>query len=170
MPQPGQTAVLLPVAELDPVLAVIAGRRPDAVRPGIPAHLTLLYPFLPTTEVTEGVVDRCRALSAGTGRLTCRFTRTHVGPTMISTAPEPAGPVAALATALRAQWPDHPPYGGRFGPDPEPHVTLALGPVEDPGGISGPADTLLPIEAHLDTAVLVELTGDGWRQRATFPL
>lgn len=170
VPTPGRTAVVIPVPELDPVLAVVADRSPDAVRAGVPAHLTLLYPFVPAAGLTGATVDRCRTLCAGAGPLACTFTRTTAGPSMVATAPEPAGPVAALATALRAEWPEHPPYGGRFGTDPDPHVTLALGPVPEPAGVTGAADALLPVDAHLRTAVLVELTADGWRERAVLPL
>ncbi|MBC3192746.1 2'-5' RNA ligase family protein [Pseudonocardia sp. C8] len=170
MPQPGRTAVVIPVPELDPVLGAVATHRPDAVRPGIPAHLTLLYPFVPAPELTGAAVDRCRALCAGTGPVRVTFRHAVAGSSMVATTPEPAGPLAALARALREAWPEHPPYGGRFGPDPDPHVTLALDPGPDAAALAVATGGLLPVDAVLSAAALVELTADGWRQRAALPL
>ena len=48
----------------------------------------------------------------------------------------PEGPLRALTAALADAFPEHPPYGGRFGDDVVPHLTLdALGPgvVVEPG-------------------------------------
>ena len=172
VPKPGQTAVVIPVPSLDPVLDAVAARWPEAVRPGIPAHLTVLYPFVPAgAGLTDRAVERCRELCAGAGPLRVRFERAVVGPAIVSTAPVPAGRAVALARSFTAQWPEFPPYGGRFGPDPHPHVTLALGP--DPGRnaeIAAFVNEALPAQADLHTAALVELTERGWRQRALLPL
>lgn len=172
VPQPGQTAVVIPVPGLDPVLDAVAARWPEAVRSGIPAHLTLLYPFVPSgTGLTDRAVERCRELCAGAGPLRVTFERAVVGPAIVSTAPVPADRAVALARSFITEWPEFPPYGGRFGPDPHPHVTLALG--ADPARnaeVAALVDGALPVRAELQMAALVELTERGWHQRAVLPL
>lgn len=170
---------------LDPLLRAVAAHRPEAVRPGVPAHLTVLYPFLPAEQLTEQTVGRCRELCAGTGPLRLRFDHVEAGPSMVFLAPVPAAPVAALTRSFIAQWPQCPPYGGRFGPEPAPHLTLTLAPGPDTGPGTGPApgtdpdegariaalaEGFLPVETEPAVAVLVELTDSGWAQRAVLPL
>jgi hypothetical protein len=172
VPQPGRTAVVIPVPSLDPVLDAVAARWPGAVRSGIPAHVTVLYPFVPSgVGLTDRAVERCRELCAGAGPFRVTFERAVVGPAIVSTAPVPAGPVVALARSFSMEWPEFPPYGGRFGPAPDPHVTLALGvdPVRN-AEIAALVDEALPVRAELHMAALVELTERGWRQRAVLPL
>ncbi|ANY08612.1 2'-5' RNA ligase family protein [Pseudonocardia sp. HH130630-07] len=152
------------------MLRAVAAHRPGAVRDGIPAHLTLLYPFVPADVLTPDTVRRLRDACAATGPVTVGFTRATSTPTMVSVAPEPIAPVAALARRLRDGWPGYPPYGGRFGPDPAPHVTLALDPGPDAAGIVATAGDLLPVRARLDVAALVETTASGWREHVRFDL
>ncbi len=168
---PGRTAVVIPVPGLDPVLRAVADRWPEAVRAGVPAHLTVLHPFVPAGRLGGGTVERCRRICAAAGPLRVTFERAGVGEAIVSTAPVPVGPAAALARAFTAEWPELPPYGGRFGPDPDPHVTLALGPgAARNAEIAAFVDGFLPVAADLRTAVLVELVERGWTERAALPL
>lgn len=171
MPQPGQTAVVIPVPELDPLVDAVAARWPDAVRTGIPAHLTVLYPFVPADRLTDADLARCRELCRGTGPFRVAFRGAAVGPSIVMAPPEPTDGASALTRAFTTAWPGHPPYGGRFGPAPEPHVTLALGSDrERNAAIAAFAGDLLPVHADLRTAVVVELGAGGWTQRAELPL
>ena len=141
----------------------IAARRPERVRRGIPAHVSLLYPFVDAVQVTPDLVARLTEDCAGVRGLPVRFARAEARPGIVLTGPEPAGPLAAVARRLWAGWPEHPPYGGQYGPEPDLHVTLALG---GSAGIAREAGRGLPVECVLGAAWLVELTAGGWRPRA----
>ncbi|MET8998146.1 2'-5' RNA ligase family protein [Amycolatopsis sp. NPDC004169] len=167
MPSPGTTAlvILLPAAE--PVLA--AARRVDAslVRPGLPAHVTALYPFLPDESLTGQVLAEVRSLAAGVAPVDVRLAELVVAPGFVALA---APELQAVADAVCARWPEVLPYGGRFGPRPAAHLTVAMG---------GSAETLeraavevrplLPIEARAEALQLVALTERGWEPRLEAP-
>jgi 2'-5' RNA ligase len=157
MPRAGVTAVLVAVPPLDPLLAA------EASRAGVPAHLTILYPFADAADLTPGIVERCRQLCAATAPVTVTFEDAVVWPEIVATVPSPAAPLAALTRAFTSAFPEYPPYGGRFGADPQPHVTLAVSP---DATLVAP---FAPVRAQLRGAVLVELTESGWNELASLP-
>ncbi|MBP2479246.1 hypothetical protein JOF53_008118 [Crossiella equi] len=156
MPAPGTTALLLPLPAADPLLTVARGLDPASVRPGIPAHITLAYPFVPAT---AEVFEQVRALLRPVPPLVLTELRTTPGFVGVL-APE----VVPLADAVRDRWPEPRPYGGRFGDRPTPHLTVALDPA-DAGAIAGAVRPLLPLRAVAERVSLVELTGTGWMAR-----
>lgn len=184
-----RTALLLPVPAADPLLMKIADRYPMTVRPGLPAHLTVLYPFVPAENLDAATIRACAEIAERTAPIDVRFTRCRVRGEMAYLGPEPVAPVDALLRAVRARWPDLTPYDGRF-PDAPAHVTLALdGRLSDHAereGAHGPAsgervservraivrlvDPLLPIGTTLDELMLVASGEDSWAVRGRWPL
>lgn len=61
MPRTGTTAVLALLPDAEPLLRLAAAVDGSAVRPGVPAHAALLYPWLPSHEVEEPQLHRLRA-------------------------------------------------------------------------------------------------------------
>jgi hypothetical protein len=55
MPMNGQTGLVIPVPAADALLASVGARYPGTVREGVPAHVSLLYPFVAATELDERV-------------------------------------------------------------------------------------------------------------------
>lgn len=167
-----ETALLVPVSEAEPL--VRSHRHAlDPVAPlGVPAHVTVLYPFVPPAEVDQ---DVCEAVAGVIERFTAfDFTLGEVrrfpgGVVYLS--PEPAEPFVEITDALVRRWPDHPPYGGAYA-DVVPHLTVAAA--------NGGADTStlltelnggLPIRARADAVWLMEgQHDDRWAIRAVFPL
>ncbi|WP_309236011.1 2'-5' RNA ligase family protein [Amycolatopsis sp. SID8362] len=163
MPETGTTAlvILLPAAE--PILAAARRVDPALVRPGLPAHVTALYPFLPDAELTDQVLDAARELAA-------TFSPTDVPLTEFVTAPGFAAiPVPALqpiTDAVCDRWPSVQPYGGRFGPRPGAHVTVAMGgEAEVLERVAGEVRPLLPVRDRAVELQLVALTERGWEPR-----
>ncbi|MGH3982995.1 MAG: hypothetical protein ACRDST_10020 [Pseudonocardiaceae bacterium] len=60
MPTNGQTGLVIPVPTADPLLTLVETRHPGTVRKGVPAHVSLLYPFVGAAELDDRVT---RALS-----------------------------------------------------------------------------------------------------------
>ncbi|HVE96684.1 MAG TPA: hypothetical protein VNA67_06860 [Pseudonocardiaceae bacterium] len=46
---------MIPVSAADALLASVKARYPGAVREGVPAHVSLLYPFVAVAELDERV-------------------------------------------------------------------------------------------------------------------
>ncbi|WP_326949446.1 2'-5' RNA ligase family protein [Amycolatopsis sp. NBC_01307] len=167
MPRPGTTAlvILLPAAE--PVVAAARRTAPELVRPGLPAHVTALYPFLPASEVTDEVLDAVRALAAAAAPVSVPLTELVTAPGF-SAIPVPA--LQAIADAVCARWPDVPPYGGRFGATPDAHLTVAMGGTDaDLERVAAEVRPLLPLAARAEALHLVALDDEGWETRLTAP-
>lgn len=168
MPRPGTTALLILLPAAEPVLAAARRTAPDLVRPGLPAHVTALYPFLPAHEVTDEVLDAVRALAAAAGPVGVPLTELVTTPGFTAVL---APALQPLADAVCARWPDVPPYGGRFGPAPAAHLTVAMGGTDaDLERVAAEVRPLLPLDARAEVLHLVALDDQGWETRLTAPL
>lgn len=170
MPSARATAVLFPVPVADPLLRAVGERFPGAVRPGLPAHLTVLHPFLP--EVDEAVLAELAELVARRAPVRVEFTadvaQRHLDEGFVPLRPEPDGPLRELTAELAARWGLRP-YDGRYG-EPDPHVTIALDVTPQRAReIAEHVAGALPPPALLDEAWLVEFDG-AWSLRARLPL
>jgi 2'-5' RNA ligase len=138
---------------------------------GMPAHVTLLFPFLRLDQVdADGLAD-LTALFAGTPSI--RATFTEVGqfpPDVVYLAPEPRGWFIALTEVLSRRF-GLLPYGGLH-PSIVPHLTVTRHP--DPAVLAGIVASLaeyLPIESDVREVWLMEEAADGrWERAATFAL
>jgi hypothetical protein len=164
VPEPGTTAlvILLPAAE--PVLAAARRVAPGLVRPGLPAHVTALYPFLPAAALTDDVTDAVRAVVAAASPVDVPLTELVVAPGFAAI---PAPALQPIADAICARWPEVRPYGGRFGPNPGAHLTVAMGGTDaELEEVAAEARPLLPLSARAEEMHLVALT-EGWETRLT---
>ena len=168
---PGRrTAIVLPVA-LPPPLERMRRARVPVARLGVPAHLTLLFPFAEPAALTSKARERVVAALARPGALELRFAEARTWPGVAWLAPEPAAPVSALIERLAAAFPEHPPYGGVHA-EIVPHVTLAE-PADGEAAAGAEAEAVaaaarawLPFTRRIDHAVLLEEGADGrWRRR-----
>jgi 2'-5' RNA ligase len=97
---------------------------------GVPPHVTLLFPFLPTSDLTPAVRRRLTRIVGEVRPFDVRFETTGRFPNVLWLAPEPAGPFITLTERLAAAFPDHPPYEGAHA-DVVPHLTVAFGEEPD---------------------------------------
>lgn len=95
----------------------------------VPAHITVSYPFVPVEQLDEAAYKLSQL-----GETIPPFTvtldgyDTFPGFTFIRLAdPEP---VRALFRTIFKEFPNYPPYGGRFGNELNPHLTVAEFPNE----------------------------------------
>lgn len=170
MPEIGTTALLLPVPGAEALLREVAAAHPAAVRAGVPAHVTVLYPFLPVSEVDDAVLARLRGLFAAAPPPEVSFALPAPEGGFVALRPEPLSPVRQLVRRVRSCWPHLVPYRGEHGPDVDPHLTVAmdLDPAEArdlAAGLSG----RMPPPARLDEAWLTAFDGE-WSVRERMPL
>lgn len=167
-----ETALLVPVAAAEPL--VRAHRLAlDPVAPlGVPAHVTVLYPFVPPDEVDQSVCDAITEVLARFPPFD--FTLAEVrqfDDGVIYLAPEPVEPFVAMTDALAARWPEHQPYGGAF-TDVVPHLSVATADGESAATeLETALNGGLPLRTHADAVWLMEgQREDRWAIRAVFPL
>jgi 2'-5' RNA ligase len=166
----GQSAVIIPVPEVEPVVSGWRARFDTAAALGVPAHVTVVYPFLPVAALTEPVVDQLRAIVEGRPAFGMQFSRCDRFPGVLFLAPEPDEPFRRLTADLVHHWPEAPPYGGEFA-DPVPHLTVAhLATPTELNEAERDLTARLPITATVEAAWLIAFDGELWRRRADLPL
>jgi 2'-5' RNA ligase len=175
LPGMPESAILVPVPEAGPVVERLRARLDRSASRGVPAHVTVLYPFVPPQQITAAVIEMAAAAVKSVPGFGCRFAGTDwFGEDVLWLAPEPAGPFRALTAAVHAAFPQYPPFGGAFA-DVIPHLTVGDRPE---GGISAlhaaQAQVLpmLPVRTHVSCAWLMTGTRApaSWQRLAAFPL
>jgi 2'-5' RNA ligase len=139
---------------------------------GIPAHVTLLFPFVPAEEIDDEALAELRALFAATPAFAVAFRELHRWPGMGYLAPDPSEPFIRLTEAVVAHWPEHQPYGGAHAAI-VPHLTVAYGDDALLAEVEADVRSQLPIQAMATSALLLEELERDWRrwgERARFPL
>lgn len=165
-----ETVLLIAVPEAEPVVGRWRQRFDSSASDGVPAHVTVVAPFLDVDRLDAGTLEDLRALFAAHDAFDLRFDRFGRFPTVLYLAPDPADPLVALTEAVVARWPEAPPYEGKFD-EVTPHLTIASDQTpeanaEAEADISGH----LPIVAHVSSVQLLTFDGERWQVRETFPL
>lgn len=168
------TAVLALVPEAESLVGSLRDELDPSARLGVPAHVTVLFPFVPARAVDDATVATLRRAVRGVGRFSCRFDAVRwFGDDYVWLAPDPPEPFAELTERTRRAFPDHPPYEGEH--DPVPHLTVGYRRHSSHDALRAAAERLwpgLPVAAELDRVHLLA-GGHGvgsWRVVAEAPL
>ena len=158
-----ETAILVPVPD--------AASRVDDYRTrltsgaaGLPPHVTLLYPFVDTEELTTAVEDAVGRVVASAERfeVTFRATACFEGDTpTLYLVPEPAAPFVELTRALVAAFPAYPPYGG-IHDDVVPHLTVATAAADTLASVAAAVSASLPLSTAVTEAWLMARDERAW--------
>lgn len=123
---PGATALAVIVPEAEALVGAFRRKYTPSGGDAVPAHVTLLAPFAPSSRLAATDEQAVREIVATTPRF--EFALVSVGrfERALYLAPEPSEPFAAVTEALVARFPDYPLYGGAHD-DIVPHLTVAEG-------------------------------------------
>jgi 2'-5' RNA ligase len=137
---------------------------------GVPAHVTLLYPFLPSAQLTPAVRRRIAHVTRDVRPFDVGFEGTGRFPGVVWLAPEPAEPFVTLTELLAAAFPDHPPYGGAHD-EIVPHLTLGLGAEDVLGRLARSVRACPPFRERIRAIEVIAESGtDRWHRRWRIPL
>ena len=170
---PTESAILIKVPQVE----FVVGRHRRELDPseewGVPAHVTLLYPFLSPSDIDANVLARIATCVSGHRAFEVQFAHTKwFGEEVLWLAPEPDLSFRRLTANLFAVFPETPPYGGSIA-DPTPHLTVAYR-VSVPlmQGAESLVMAELPIRALLDSvSVMVgSPKATSWTTLVEFPL
>ncbi|MFI5611431.1 2'-5' RNA ligase family protein [Amycolatopsis sp. NPDC051903] len=168
MPVIGTSALVVELPAAAGLLEAAAAVNPGLVRPGLPPHVTALYPFLPGERLDDSVDAAVTELAARHEVTDVPLTDLVVTGGFVAVA---APALQPLADAACDRWPDVLPYGGRFGPHPPAHVSVALGGSDTENAeVAERTRALLPLTGRAEGLHLVVLTEQGWQLRLTAPL
>ena len=165
-----ETAVLLCVPEAEPLVGPWRQKAVPSAAKRVPAHVTLLYPFVPSAQLDEGVLAELEWFFKGVDAFELRFEGVGEFPEegVVYLEPSDSG-LAELEKALALRWPECPPYEGKHD-ELVPHLTAVH--TDDEALRAEAADALregLPLRAVAAQAALWECDEHGlWTERARF--
>lgn len=149
-------------AQLDPAAAL-----------GVPAHVTILYPFLAPALIDDSVLAELSSMFSGVARFAVSFASLRwFGTDVAWLAPRPDDEFRRLTAVVHDRWPACPPYGGTYG-EPVPHLTIGDG--ADRADLERAALAIrpeLPLDTFLTEVQLIcgDSTPGSWECLARFPL
>jgi 2'-5' RNA ligase len=172
--EPRESAVIIQVS-LPPALERLRRAYVPVASLGVPAHVTLLYPFVEPDEISAAIVRGLRAVVASEPPFDIELSTTRTFPAEApypgTTYLEPTDPrpFIRLTAAIWAAFPDNPPFEGAYA-EIVPHVTIAddAGRFEE---VDAVARTQLPIRQRVVRAWLIVQGADRrWTRRARLAL
>jgi 2'-5' RNA ligase superfamily len=173
MPQIESALVVL-VPEAEPLVKPFRDRLDPSAAAGVPAHVTVLYPFKHPDEVDQTVLDDLSELFHRFAPFRFSLEPIRRFPDALYVAPQPDEQFRQLTLAIWDRYPELPPYGGKW-PDLVPHLSVAW--VKDQQLLDRIADDFaqasqgrLPIQAIAAEVALMERRSDHWLFRANFGL
>lgn len=119
----GESAIIVPV-QVPVAVNRLRDRMDPSAAQGVPAHVTLIYPFMAVDGLKDNVRRRIEQIVGNEPAFS--FTLGSVGrwPNVVYLTPEPAEPFRRLTRVLAEAFPDYPPYQGAHD-DVVPHLTIA---------------------------------------------
>ncbi|MDQ3127053.1 MAG: 2'-5' RNA ligase family protein [Chloroflexota bacterium] len=138
---------------------------------GVPAHLTMLYPFVAWDQLSTDVRRDLAAVAERHAAFSYRMTGPHRWPDAIYAGIELVEPFVRLQANLAAAFPALPIYGSGWGLTFVPHVTVAEGAaVADARTIADPAWAALPLDGFASRLEVIATDGVRWKTVWRLPL
>ena len=166
------STLLVPIPEADPVTAPFWPAWEPPKAKGVPAHVSVLFPFLRRRALTEDALALIAEAAGGVAPFTVRFRRTGRFERTVFLVPEPARPFAELTRQVHERFPDCPPYRGAHGTVLNPHLTVLT--CADEKALDRAEQDVhrsLPLRAHVrELWLMVEDEHGGWRHHRSFAL
>lgn len=168
-----RTLLALMVPEAESLVGDMRARLDPSARLGLGAHITLVYPWLDSGDVTAGVLLRLRGITMAHTAVSFRLDSVDAFPSTVWLAPSPVEAIASLAASLAAAFPERP----RIGPDFEryvPHLSAARNVRKGRDNIVAALHDRLhihgPVECLCKDVHVMERDAACWRVLASSPL
>lgn len=167
------SALIVPMPDADPVVDRYRRVLDSGAVLGVPAHVTVLYPFMPVVLIEPDVDADLRHIFGGVKEFECSLdTIDWFDRSVMYLRPQPDAPFRQMTKLVVDRWPQWPPYGGAL-IDPTPHVTIADN--GDEAAMRSAATTIaqeLPLDVVVSEVRLYAGTDQkgSWHHVQTFPL
>ena len=171
---PIESALVVLIPEAEDLVRDFRNRYDPSAADGVPAHVTIVYPFKPFYELTTEMIAAIHDLFSSISSFEISFTELKRFPGVLYLSPEPDELFRHLTERIIEQFSEAPPYGGKFA-DIVPHLTIAH------GGDSPQLDSIasdferrangrLPIRLTVKEVTLLDNLNGRWQARHRFPL
>ncbi|HEY5488747.1 MAG TPA: 2'-5' RNA ligase family protein [Candidatus Limnocylindrales bacterium] len=125
----GESAIIVPV-NVPVAVNRLRERMDPSAADGVPAHVTLIYPFMPPSELKDDVRRRVEEIIAAEPAFPLVLASIARFPNVVYLEPDPTEPFRRLTRALAAAFPNYPPYEGVYDAV-VPHLTVAADVPDD---------------------------------------
>lgn len=168
-----ESALIIHVPEAEPCVGALRERFDASVRLGVPAHITVLVPFMSPERITDAVLQRAQAALNAVPSFSFRLSKVARFPATTYLVPEPAGPFIALTQSLVRSFPEYPPFGGEF-ESIIPHLTVAHGSTPEAevaaGELAAAVQAHGPVISVARSVALLENSSGLWKEMHAFVL
>ncbi|MCW2965197.1 MAG: hypothetical protein JWO17_2449 [Actinomycetia bacterium] len=156
-----RTALIVPVPEAEPQIGELRLAHDPSAALGVPAHVTILFPFLDAADLDDAAIADLMAEFPAFDFVLDRVERFPDGVTWLH--PAPSLPFVDLTAAVWQRWPERPPYEGAYD-EVIPHMTISESPID--------VQLELPIVARAREVMLIEEDEPSgrWAARLHLPL
>ncbi len=164
------TGLVLLVPEVEPIVSTYRSAHDTSAAAGLPAHITVLYPFRPFEQIDEAFMARIAEVLADSNEIDISFRRQSRFPGVLWLAPEPAEAIIELTEKLVSHFPEYPPYGGVY-ETITPHLTVATGEDDLLEDLADDITEALrtPVTARIRSCVLYAYDTERWLEKRSFP-
>jgi 2'-5' RNA ligase len=164
-----RSAVIVPVPAAEPLVGALRAELDGHAALGVPAHVTVMAPFLQSAALDVATVAELAATVAAVPAFDVEFGAVRwFDERLVWLAPEPAGPFVELTRAVGDRF-GLLPYGGEY--EPVPHLTVGYdAPLERLHAVAAELTRGLPVRTRIEQAVLFTETAGRWSPHSSLPL
>lgn len=168
------TVIVITVPEAEPAVDLLRREHTKDGAEGMPAHVTLIYPFTDDSQLVAGRISEVRAVLERFSSFEFELSAVRrfdnlPDESYVWLAPSPSEPFIEIVEALASAFPENPPYGGAY-PAIVPHLSVAASTNESL--LDHVADQIadaLPIKARAEAARILQQVHGVWKVRVEIP-
>lgn len=167
-----QSIILVPVLSADPVIGVWREKYDEVSHHGMPAHVTLLFPFKAPDFITEKVINKIGEIFSNVKQFPFVLNKIGTFPHVIFLEPNPRESFIELTEAIARQFPENPPWEGKYS-SINPHITIGskideqkMNDIKEK--ITQDIKNKLPIKTNATEAWLMVKNSDAWKIKRKF--
>lgn len=168
-----ETAFIVRVPEAETCVASLRSRFDASIHLGVPAHITVLVPFMAPDRITRSVLAQIQAALRQVPSFAFSLSQVRRFPSTAYLAPEPTEPFIALTQALACRFPEFQPFRGEHD-SIVPHLTVANGNAREAEIAAAELEAVIKsngsISSFCSSVSLLENSSGRWREMHVFPL
>jgi hypothetical protein len=153
-----ESAIIIPIPEAEPIVGPLRLQYDGAARLGVPAHITVLYPFYPI-QAAIGEIEVLRDVCRSIEMFPFSFIEVRRFSATVYLHPDKSEAFVQITRTFAQLWPNCKPYNGAH-TDIVPHLTVA-DRVE--------IQTLVELEESLRRQLPLSDPAGVWSRRGVFP-
>ncbi len=169
-----ESTLAILVAAAEPLVRDYRARHDHSASEGMPAHVTIIWPFMHPDDLSAQIIGRIEEILARSEPIAFSLASVEqFNRQALYLRPQPDGAIRALIQAVLEAFPDYPPYRGMYGTSVTPHLTVAQ--VTSPeafeqadGEFQALSNGRLPIAVENAAVSLMERRRGLWRERRVF--